>query len=152
MVFVAASSHPSRRERESERQITSRSRVGQSWWPRGRTNTTTIVLESQPTARTMVSPPAVVGPDIVLLAAHQLFNNPPPVGASPSVAEQWRHDVDQLIIATINTPHRGGGASHLRSSRAFCQWRVRRLWRRRPRGCQVRARRRSTARRWPAIG
>jgi hypothetical protein len=45
---------------------------------------------------------------------------------------------------------RKGGTSHLRSSHAFCQRCVRRLWRRRPRGCQVRARRHSTPHRWPA--
>jgi hypothetical protein len=43
-----------------------------------------------------------------LLAACQLLNNPPPAGVSPSAAEQWRHDVDQLVIAAINTPHREG--------------------------------------------
>jgi hypothetical protein len=33
--------------------------------------------------------------------------------ASPSVAEQWRHDVDQLVVATINTPpRRGRRANH----------------------------------------
>jgi hypothetical protein len=69
---------------------------------------TIVMLESQPTARMMASPPAIVGPDTTLLAAHQLLNNPPPVGASPSAAEQWRHDVDQLVIATINMPHREG--------------------------------------------
>jgi hypothetical protein len=66
---------------------------------------TTIMLESQPAIGTMASPPAVVGPNAELLAARQLLNNPPPVGASPSAAEQWHQDVDQLIIATINTPH-----------------------------------------------
>jgi hypothetical protein len=49
-----------------------------------------------------------VGLDAALLAVRQLLNNPPPVGASPSTAEQWHHDVDQLIIAAINTPHREG--------------------------------------------
>jgi hypothetical protein len=43
-----------------------------------------------------------------MLAARQLLNNPPPAGASPSAAEQWRHDVDRLVIAAINTPHREG--------------------------------------------
>jgi hypothetical protein len=56
----------------------------------------------------MASPPAVVGPDVALLAVRQLLNNPPLAGASPSAAEQWRHDVDQLIIAAINMPHREG--------------------------------------------
>jgi hypothetical protein len=54
------------------------------------------------------SPPAAVGPDAALLAARQLLNNPPPAEASPSATEQWRHDVDQLIIAAINTPHQEG--------------------------------------------
>jgi hypothetical protein len=54
------------------------------------------------------STPTVVGPDAMLLAARQLLNNPPSAGVSPSAAEQWRHDVDQLIIAAINTPHREG--------------------------------------------
>jgi hypothetical protein len=81
MVFVAASSHPSRRERESEWETTSQSRAGQSRRPRGRTDTTTVVLESQPATGMMVSPPAAVGPDATLLAARQLLNNPPPAGA-----------------------------------------------------------------------
>jgi hypothetical protein len=39
---------------------------------------------------------------------HQLLNNPPPARVSPSTAEQWHHDVDQIIIAAINMPHRDG--------------------------------------------
>jgi hypothetical protein len=69
---------------------------------------TTVMVESQPTAGTTALPPAAVGPDAALLAARQLLNNPPPPGASPSAAEQWCHDVDQLIISAINTPHREG--------------------------------------------
>jgi hypothetical protein len=49
-----------------------------------------------------------VGLDAALLAARQLLNNPPSIEASPSAAEQWHHDVNQLIIAAINTPHREG--------------------------------------------
>jgi hypothetical protein len=105
---VAASTHPSHRERESERETTSRSRAGRSRRSRGCTDMTTVVLESQPTAGMMASPPAAVGPDGALLAVHQLLNNLPPAGASPSAAEQWHHDVDQLIITAINTPHREG--------------------------------------------
>jgi hypothetical protein len=107
---VAASSHPSRRERESERETTSWSRAGRSRRPNGRTDTTTVVLESQPqpTAGTTASPPTVVGLDAALLAARQLLNNPPPTGASPSAVEQWCHDVDQLVVAAINTPHHEG--------------------------------------------
>jgi hypothetical protein len=101
MVSVAASSHPSHREKESEQKTTFRSRAGQSRRPRGRTDTTIVVLESQPTAGT-------VGPDTVLLMARQLLNNTPPPGVSPLAAEHWRHDVNQLVIAAINMPHREG--------------------------------------------
>jgi hypothetical protein len=94
MVSMAASSHPSPRERESEQETTSRSRAGRSRRSRGRTDTTTVVLESQPTTGTTASPPAAVGPDVALLAARQLLNNPPPPRASPSAAEQLRHNVD----------------------------------------------------------
>jgi hypothetical protein len=68
---------------------------------------TTVVLESQPqrTVGMTASPQAAVGIDAALLAALQLLNNPPPSDASPSATEQWHHDVDQLIVATINTPH-----------------------------------------------
>jgi hypothetical protein len=107
---MVASSHPSHRERESERETTSRSRAGRSRQLRGRTDTTIVMLESQsqPTTGTTASPLAAVGLDAVLLAARQLLNNPPLAGASPSAVEQWRHDVDQLVIATINTPHYKG--------------------------------------------
>jgi hypothetical protein len=104
-VSVAASSHPSRRETESKRKTTFRSRAGRSRRLRGRTDTTTVVLESQPTAGMTASSPAAVGPDAALLAACQLLNNPSPAGASPPAAEQWHHDVNQLIIAAINAPH-----------------------------------------------
>jgi hypothetical protein len=104
---VVASSHPSHRERKSEWETTSRSRAGHSRWPTGRTDITTVFLESQPqrTAGTTTSPPVAVGLDAALLAARQLLNNPPPTGASPSAAKQWRHDVDQLVAAAINTTH-----------------------------------------------
>jgi hypothetical protein len=107
---MAASSHPSRRERESEWETTFQFRAGRSRRPRGRTDTTIVMLESQPEpiAGTTASPPIAVGLDVVLLAEHQLLNIPPPTGASPSVAEQWHHDVDQLIVVAINMPHREG--------------------------------------------
>jgi hypothetical protein len=69
-----------------------------------------------------MSPPTVdVG--ATLAAARRLLNNPPSVHASPSVAEQWCHDVDQLIVAAINTLHHEGGqqepsAVHSRSPAA----------------------------------
>jgi hypothetical protein len=104
---MAASSHPSHREREFERETTSWSRAGQSQRSRGRTNATIVVLESQPqhTTGMTASPPEAVGLDAALLAARQLLNNLPPTRASPLAVEQWRHDVDQLVIAAINTPH-----------------------------------------------
>jgi hypothetical protein len=105
---VAASSHPSHCEREPERETTSRSRAGRSQRPRGRTDTTIVVLESQPTAGTTASSPAALGPNVALLVAHQLLNNPPPVEASPSAAEQCHHDVDQLVITAINMSHHEG--------------------------------------------
>jgi hypothetical protein len=47
--------------------------------------------------------------EAMMHAVHQLRNNPPPSGASPSAVEQWCHDIDQLIIVAINTPPLGGG-------------------------------------------
>jgi hypothetical protein len=104
---VVASSHPSRRERESKWETNSRSRARRSRWAGGRTDGTTVMLERQPqrTASTTASPSAVAGIDDALLAVRQLLNNSPPSEASPSAAEQRRHDIDQLIIAAINTPH-----------------------------------------------
>jgi hypothetical protein len=55
----------------------------------------------------VVMPPGA-GPEATLEAIHQLLHNPLGPHASPSAAEQWRHDVDQLMIGDINTPHRGG--------------------------------------------
>jgi hypothetical protein len=107
---VVASSHPSHREREPEREATSRSRAGRSRWAGGHTDATTVVLESQPqrTMGTTTSAPTAAGIDAALLAAHQLLNKPPPSRASPLAAEQWRHDIDQLIIVAINTRHQEG--------------------------------------------
>jgi hypothetical protein len=49
-----------------------------------------------------------VGLNVTLLAVRQLLNNLPPTRASPSEAKQWHHDVDQLVVVIINTPHREG--------------------------------------------
>jgi hypothetical protein len=73
---VAASPHPTRRERESERETTSRSRAGRSQRLRGHIDTTTVMLESQLTTGTMASLPTAVGPDAALLAVRQLLNMP----------------------------------------------------------------------------
>jgi hypothetical protein len=66
------------------------------------------MLDSQPqrTVGMTASPPAAAGIDTALLAVRQLLNNLPPSGALPSAAEQWRHDVDQLVVTAINMPHR----------------------------------------------
>jgi hypothetical protein len=61
-------------------------------------------MQPQRTAGTVPAPPVAVGADATLLAACQLLNNPPPSGASPSAAEEWHCNVDQLVVAAINTP------------------------------------------------
>jgi hypothetical protein len=103
---MATSSHPSCHEREVERGATSRPRAGRPRRAGGRSGATTVMVESQPqrTAGAVPAPSVVAGVDATLLAARQLLNNPPPSGASPSVAEQWCHNVNQLIAAAINTP------------------------------------------------
>jgi hypothetical protein len=150
MVSVAASSHPSRRERESERETTFRSRAGRSRRSRGHTDMTTVMLESQPTARTMASPPAAVGPDAALLAAPSCSTT----HLRPERRPQQPSSGITMSTSSSSLPStrhtRKGGANHLRSSGTFRQQRVHHPWHRRPRGCQVHARRRNTARRWPA--
>jgi hypothetical protein len=53
-------------------------------------------------------PPAVCV-EATLDTAHRLLNNPLLAHASSLAVEQWRHDVDQLIVTAINTPHHEGG-------------------------------------------
>jgi hypothetical protein len=103
---MAASSHPSRHEREVERGATSHPRAGRPRRTGGRSGATTVMVESQPqrTAGVVPAPSVVAGADVTLLAARQLLNNPPPSGASPSAAEEWCHNVDQLVVAAINMP------------------------------------------------
>jgi hypothetical protein len=49
-----------------------------------------------------------------MLLRRQLLNNPSGAYVAPSVAEQWCHDIDQLIVAAINTmPCGGQQANHL---------------------------------------
>jgi hypothetical protein len=59
-------------------------------------------------AGTVVTPAAATTTEATLVATHQLLHNPSPPHTSPSVAEQWRHDIDQLVIVAINTPPHGG--------------------------------------------
>jgi hypothetical protein len=103
---MAVSSHPSRHEREVERGATSRPRAGRSRCAGGRSGATTVMVESQPqrTVGAVPAPSVVAGVNATLLVACQLLNNPPPSGASPSAAEEWRRNVDQLIVIAINTP------------------------------------------------
>jgi hypothetical protein len=103
---MAASSHPSRHEREGERGATSHPRAGRPRHAGGRSGAITVIVEIQPqrAAGTMPAPSVVAGADATLLAARQLLNKPTPSGASPSVAEEWRRNVDQLVVAAINTP------------------------------------------------
>jgi hypothetical protein len=62
----------------------------------------------QRSASTAATPPPAAAAEVTLVAACQLLNNPPPPHTSSSTAEQWCHDIDQLIITTINTPpHKG---------------------------------------------
>jgi hypothetical protein len=99
---IAASSYPSRQEQESDREATSCSRVGLPCCGGGSSTTTAMVdvAQRQRLAGAAMAPP----PTAMMHVVNQLLNNPPPSGASPSAVEQWRHDVDQLVIAAINTP------------------------------------------------
>jgi hypothetical protein len=63
----------------------------------------------QRSATTVIMLPSGAGPEATLEVARQLLHNPLGPCALPSAIEQWRHDVDQLIIAAINTPPHGGG-------------------------------------------
>jgi hypothetical protein len=76
---MAASSHPSRHEREVERGATSRPRAGRPRRTGGRSSATTVIVESQPqrTAGAVPAASVVAGADVTLLAAHQQLNNPP---------------------------------------------------------------------------
>jgi hypothetical protein len=62
----------------------------------------------------MVVLPKGAGLDATQEAMGQLLHNPLGPHALPLVAQQWRHDVDQLFITAINTPPHGGGqVNHL---------------------------------------
>jgi hypothetical protein len=54
-------------------------------------------------------PQPAVDVEATLATTHRLLNNPPSTHASPSATEQWHHDIDQLIVAAMNTPHHEGG-------------------------------------------
>jgi hypothetical protein len=116
---ITASYHPSRQERVSDGEATSHSRAGQLHRGGGRSTTIARVdtTQHQHLISVAVAPPPMSTTEATMHAIHQLLNNPPPSGASPLATEQWCHDVDQLIITAINTPHPRGGS--LATSRAL---------------------------------
>jgi hypothetical protein len=88
---IAGSSHPSHHEQGTGQEATSHSRVGRSHWMNAY-GATTAVWATAGTAAVMM--PLGAGPEATLVEAHQLLHNPPSACASPSVIEQWHHDVD----------------------------------------------------------
>jgi hypothetical protein len=103
---MVASSHPSHHEWGAEGEATSCSRVGQSRRAGNRTVATAAMVtpQCQYTASTVATPPSVAATEVTLVGARQLLNNPPLPHTSPYAVEQWRHDIDQLIITAINMP------------------------------------------------
>jgi hypothetical protein len=74
---------------------------------------TTAIAQWQPSAATTEVMPPAASPEGALIAAHVLLHNPLGPDASPEVAEQWRNDVDHLIVDVINTPpHRRQRTHH----------------------------------------
>jgi hypothetical protein len=92
---IAGSSHPSHHGQGSEQEATSYSRAGRTRRMNACDATTTVVATAAAAHRqhsvttTAVTPPGA-GPE----ATRQLLHNPPGPHASPSVAEQWRHNAD----------------------------------------------------------
>jgi hypothetical protein len=112
---IAASFHPFHQEQKTEREVTSHSRAGRSRCSGGHSSATiaATATQHQRTVGTVRMPLPVAGVEATLVVAYQLLNNPPLEHTSPSAAEQWCHDVDQLIVAAINTPHHEGGQQEL---------------------------------------
>jgi hypothetical protein len=121
---MAASSHPCRGVQETEREVTSRSQAGRSRHTGGHSGHDSRDCYVAPAlGRDGLDTAASGGVEATLVTARRLLNNPPTVHASPSAAEQWRHDGDHLVVAAINTPHHEGGrqepvAAHSRSPSA----------------------------------
>jgi hypothetical protein len=93
---MAASSRPSRYEREVERGATSRPRAGRPRRTGGRSGATTVIVKSQPqrTAGAVPAPSVVAGADATLLVARQLLNNPP----SMRYFDIWRTKKGGLVF------------------------------------------------------
>jgi hypothetical protein len=101
---------------ETEQEATFHSRAGRSH----RTNThgastaagaTIAAAHRQHSVATVAMPPPGASLEATLESACQVLHNPLGPLASPSAAEQWHHDVDQLTVAAINTPPHGGGGA-----------------------------------------
>jgi prephenate dehydrogenase len=87
---IVASSHPSHRVQETEREITSRSQAGRSRCVGGHSMATTAATatQHQRSAGMVRTPPPAVGVKATLVTARQLLNNAPLVHTSPSAVEQ----------------------------------------------------------------
>jgi hypothetical protein len=84
--------------------------------------TATTATQHQRSAGMVRTPLLVAGVKATLVTAHLLLNNPPSVHASPLAAEQWRHDVDQLVVAAINTPHHEEGRQEPVTAHSRSPW------------------------------
>jgi hypothetical protein len=116
---MAACSHSSSQEQEADGEATSCYRAGD---PAVRVSAPLLRLRwllcsTNVSATMVVTPPPVVGAEAMLVTASALLNNPPGPNASLNATEQWRTDVDQLIIIAINMSshrrqlvHHSGGA------------------------------------------
>jgi hypothetical protein len=96
-----------------EQEVTSRSMVRQSHRTNARDATMTVVptatvVHRQPFAATAAVTRASCRPGWDIGAMHALLHNPLSPHNSPSAAEQWRHNIDRLVVITINTPRHGG--------------------------------------------
>jgi hypothetical protein len=89
---MEASSHPSHPERGTEGEATSRSRAGRSRRVGSRTMAAAGVAapQHQCSASTVATLPLAATTEATLVPDHQL-----------STAEQWRHNIDQLIVTAI---------------------------------------------------
>jgi hypothetical protein len=97
-----------------EQEATSCSRTGRSRRTNAHGDNTAVGVTAasahrQRSVATAAVPPPGAGLEAMLEAVCQLLHNPPGPHASPSAAKQWHHDVDQLIIVTINMSPHGGG-------------------------------------------
>jgi hypothetical protein len=107
---TASSSHSSHQEWETDGGATSCSRAGRSRLVGDHSAAMAGMATSQlqRSASTVVTLPLVAVTEAMLVAAHQLLNNPPTSHTSPSAVDQWRANIDQLIVTTINTPPQRG--------------------------------------------